>query len=115
MAMLHIYVSFDVTSRNPLVHVRTIWAVEYFSPERILVIVCNVIIHHDDDVVLRDAVSMEHLIGVTEVGLVPVVLPAARARRQHRPLLPRLPSDNMDTCVGCQEADASQCDKDHGS
>ena len=49
------------TSWNPLVHVRAIWTIKYFPLVRISLIEGDIIVHHHDDVVLRDPVTMEHL------------------------------------------------------
>ena len=55
------------------------------SGSRILLGVGDVVIHHDDDVVIRDTVGMDNLVGVAYVGLVPVVEPAITTSHKKNP------------------------------
>ena len=59
--------------------------VDDHSGSRVLLGEGDVVIHHDYDVVIRDAVGMDDLVSVTYVGLVPVVEPAITTRYKKNP------------------------------
>ena len=46
---------------NSGVHVRSVGSIEDFSGEWILFRVCNVVVHHDDDVFIRNTMVLDDL------------------------------------------------------
>ena len=70
---------------NTLVHIRPVGMIDDHSRSRILLGVGDVVIHHDYDVVIRDAVGMDNLVSVAYVGLVPVVEPAITTSHKENP------------------------------
>ena len=74
-----------VVLRNPLVHIGPVGMVDDHSGSRVLLGIGDVIIHHDDDVVIRYTVGMDDLIGVTYVCLVPIIEPAITTSHKKNP------------------------------
>ena len=72
---------------NPLVHIGPVGVVDDHSGSRVLLGVGDVVVHHDDDVVIRDAVGVDNLVSVTHVSLVTVVEPAIAASYKKDPMV----------------------------
>ena len=53
----------------------------------VLLILGQIVVHHHDDVRIRNAVLVHDLVGVTNIGLMPVVVPAVGASDEHGPVL----------------------------
>ena len=70
---------------HPLVHIGPVWMIDDHSWGGVLLGVGDVVVHHDYDVVIRDAVGVDNLVGVTHVSLVPVVEPAIAASYKENP------------------------------
>ena len=51
----------------------------------VLLVVSNVVVHHHDDMIIRDPVSVDYLVGVADVGLVAVVEPPVAPGHQQHP------------------------------
>lgn len=53
----------------------------------LLFILGQIVVHHDDDVRVWDAILVQDLVGVADVRLMSVVVPAVGARNEHSPVL----------------------------
>jgi len=47
---------------KPFIHVRASWLVEQLARVRVLEVVCDVVVDHDNNVVIRNAASVQHLV-----------------------------------------------------
>ncbi len=47
---------------KPFIHVRASWLVEQLARVRVLEVVCDVVVDHDDNVVIRNAAPVQHLV-----------------------------------------------------
>ncbi|RUS88833.1 hypothetical protein EGW08_003378, partial [Elysia chlorotica] len=56
--------------------------------DRVIFVVGDVVVHHDHDLLVRDAVGVGDLVGVAHVRLVPVVPVPVRAGDEQDPVLP---------------------------
>ena len=70
---------------HSLVHISSVRMVDDLSGGGVLLGVGDVVVHHDDDVVIRDAVGVDNLVSVTHVSLVTVVEPAIAASYKKDP------------------------------
>lgn len=55
------------------IQILAIRMVENFAGERVLTVICDIIIHHGDDVVGRNSVSNQNMVCVGDVSLMSVV------------------------------------------
>ena len=62
-----------------------IYLVDNLARGRVLLVVSNVVVHHHDDSIIRDPVSVDDLVSVTDVGLVAVVEPPVTPGYQEDP------------------------------
>jgi len=62
-------VNLEVTS-----DIRTVSSVEELTWERILSVVSDIVVHHKDDVIVRDTVLLHDLVSVGSISLVSVVV-----------------------------------------
>ena len=51
----------------------------------VLLVESNVVVHHHDDPIIRDPVSVDDLVGVADVGLVTIVEPPVTPGHQEHP------------------------------
>ena len=58
----------------------------------VLLVVSNVVVHHHDDPIIRDPVSVDDLVSVADVGLVAVVEPPVTPGHQEDPQISVLQS-----------------------
>lgn len=61
--------------------------IEQLAWERVLLVRRDVIVHHQDHILCRDAMAADHVVRVAAIGLVAVVLVASRADHDHSPVL----------------------------
>ena len=52
----------------------------------VLATVCDIVVHHHDNIWVGNAISMENLISMANIGLVPIVVPAVRSGDEHCPV-----------------------------
>ena len=75
----------DVVLHHAMVHVSPIRLVDQLARGGVLLVVGQVIVHHHYDVVVRDPVGVDNLIGVADISLVAIIEPAITASHQEHP------------------------------
>ena len=73
-----------------MVHVSPVRLVDDLARGGVLLVVGDIVVHHDDDVVVRDSVGVYDLVGMTDVCLVTIVEPSVTAGNQKHPQFPVL-------------------------
>jgi len=75
----------SVILRNSGVHIRAVGLVDDLTRFGVLRVAGDIILHHDDDVIVRDTHLVDGLIGVAQVGLVTVVVVTVRTGGKNNP------------------------------
>jgi len=69
------------------VNVLTVRLIEEFAWDRVLLIICDIIIGHQDDIVCGETVLYEDLVSVADVCLMSIVPEAIRASDEEGPVV----------------------------
>ena len=77
--------STNIVLWNSMVNICPVGMVDDFPWCWVLNIVSNIIVHHDNDVVIRDTVGMNDLVGVADIGLVTIVIPSIATSNKENP------------------------------
>jgi len=75
----------SVILRDAGIHIRAVRLVDDLTLLGVLSIVSDIILHHDNDVVVRDAHLVDDLISVANISLVTVVIVTVRTGSKHNP------------------------------
>jgi len=67
------YVCTAIVNFKSSIQILAIRMVENFAGERVLTVICDIIIHHGDDVVGRNSVSNQNMVCMGDVSLMSVV------------------------------------------
>ena len=70
---------------HPLVHIRPVRMIDDLAWGGVFFGIGDIVVHHDYDVVIRNAVGVDNLVSVTHISLVPVVEPAIAASYKENP------------------------------
>ena len=69
----------DIVLGHAVVDIGAVGVVDDLAGGGVLLVVGDVIVHHDNDVVIRHPVTTDDLVGVTHVSLVTIVEPSVTA------------------------------------
>ena len=68
-----------------MVHISSIGMVDYFPWSGVLYVVGNIIVHHHNDMIIRNTMVMSYLVGMTNICLVTIVIPPIAASNKENP------------------------------
>merc|ERR550534_1457258 len=106
----------DVVLGDSVVDVRPVRVVDDLAWSWVFLVVGNVIVHHDNDVVVRNSMCVHDLVGVAHVGLVSVVEPTVAAGDQEDPQVPILVRGGKVVCKkskNCRSQEAAKKKNSH--
>lgn len=103
---------------KPIIHVRASWLVEQLARVRVLEVVCDVVVDHDDDVVIRNAALVQHLVCLPQsdmrvlLDLLIIIGHVEFAGTQGKCMLPHTPPQSAHIARGTMTRACTACMSD---